>query len=149
MADFQPYQPDIPDWQQLSWFLRALAQLLEELHDARSEFFIRERNEDLGMAIVRAHARLRAVYEELGKNEGARLADGGEDHGLVGDELRFKLNNVHYFSSLYNQKPDTRHLRRLLDAIKTLLESILEALGVAGAIRETVSGMRDVIDDML
>lgn len=66
-------------------------------------------------------------------------------HGLEGAQLEFKLGTVRTSSRLYSRYGTGRLLRRLLEAIDTLLDSILDATGFGSAISEFKDAVRDSI----
>ena len=68
-----------------------------------------------------------------------------ESHGLTGEELRLKPNLVsHYFGELISGG-GKGILRKLFDVIDTLLDSILQALGVPGAVKEIKDSIRSAL----
>lgn len=66
-------------------------------------------------------------------------------HGLTGQQLRFKLAVIRFFHGRYIARGGRRLLKKLLDIIDDLLDSILEALGVEGAISEIKDFIKDSI----
>lgn len=68
-------------------------------------------------------------------------------HGLTGSQLGFKLGVVNWIGQRYARLDGKSLFRKLIDAIDTLLESILDALGVGGAISEFKDAMRDAVED--
>lgn len=70
-----------------------------------------------------------------------------EAHGLTGDQLRFKLANVQARERRFRLFPSFRPLRRLIATIDTLLDSIIEVLGVGGALKELKDAAFDATED--
>ena len=73
-------------------------------------------------------------------------------HGLYGDQLKFKLANVQFWSNQVslaeqNQRLDNwiASINSLLTSINTLLDSILAALGAGSAAKEIKDAIRDAI----
>ncbi len=68
-------------------------------------------------------------------------------HGLVGIQLDMKIEIFNFMKRKYKSVGGKSILRRLFDAIDTLLESILAAIGVGGAISEFKDSVKNSIDD--
>jgi len=68
------------------------------------------------------------------------------DHGLFGDQLAFKFNVVRHLHGQY-QKIGKAGLRKLLEAIDTLLGSIVEACMVAKGAKEIKEYFEHSLDD--
>lgn len=147
MADFRPYDDMKPEWLQLRQFLFAVVQLLIEVRDKHRNVVIKERLEDMDAAINRTMERLETLIGSFDETRGAETIRRGDPHGLTGAELRFKLNNVFHFWQKFAASSTPEHLRKLKNAILTLLKSLLEALNADIAIRETIEGISDIIDD--
>jgi hypothetical protein len=58
------------------------------------------------------------------------------DHGLRGRQLSFKLQVVSFFADRFKQRGGPGLFRRLLDTLEGLLDSIIDAAGVGGAVKE-------------
>jgi hypothetical protein len=88
----------------------------------------------------------RGVFESI--ESGIRNADPARvrEHGLEGQQLRFKLGVLRYLNDRY-QTIGKGVLRRLLDAIDTLLKSIISVLGGGEAAEELKDYIKDSIDD--
>jgi hypothetical protein len=67
------------------------------------------------------------------------------DHGLNGQQLRFKLAVIRFFHQRYIAIGGRRLLKKLLDIIDDLLDSILEAIGAGGAISEIKDFIKDSV----
>lgn len=147
MADFRAYETQTPEWEQLQQFVIAVRQLLSEVRDKHPHLVLKERVDDMGAAIARTSARLGTLIEAISETRVSKAIQGGDPHGLTNAELRFKLNNVFHFSQRFSISSLPEHLRKLIDTILTLLKSLLEALGGDIAIRETIEGISDIIDD--
>lgn len=68
-----------------------------------------------------------------------------ESHGLYGNQLAFKLSTIDFWLAKFNLNKGW--LKKLLEAIDNLLESLLEAAGLKGAIKEIKKGMELIIND--
>lgn len=68
-------------------------------------------------------------------------------HGLSGEQLRFKLNNVQLRERVFRSNVTFGPLRRLINAIDTLLESILDAVPGGGALKELKDAALDATED--
>ena len=58
------------------------------------------------------------------------------EHGLHGAQLRLKFSVIRFLHARYLNIPGVGQLRRLIEAIDTLLKSILGAAGVGEGIKE-------------
>ncbi|MBS0223702.1 MAG: hypothetical protein JSR91_23490 [Proteobacteria bacterium] len=67
------------------------------------------------------------------------------EHGLSGRQLGFKLEVIRYLNEQYLAS-GKGILRRLLDAIDTLLKSIIKAAGLGDAAEELKDFIKDSID---
>jgi hypothetical protein len=67
------------------------------------------------------------------------------DHALSGDSLRFKLAVVNEWVDRFINQGGVGFLRRALDAIEGLLDSIIDAAGTGGAIKELKEAIRNSI----
>jgi hypothetical protein len=68
------------------------------------------------------------------------------DHGLFGDQLAFKFEAVNFLHGRYKQM-GKRVLRKLLEAIDTLLGSIIEACMIAKGAKEIKEYFEHSLDD--
>lgn len=59
-----------------------------------------------------------------------------EQHGLSGQQLKFKLATIERRNTIFTQRGGGFLFHRVLGAIDTLLKSILDAAGAGGAIEE-------------
>lgn len=111
-------------------FLADLVQ--QKLHPNGDELFHQELVSPLREAWSEAVPQFQIVA-----NETLRLTDPMlGDCGLFGAQLRFKLSVVRFLHRRYLEIPGVGPLRRLIDAIDTLLESILKAVGVGEGVKE-------------
>ena len=69
------------------------------------------------------------------------------EHGLTGPQLRFKLAGVSYRDGIYRQLGRIFHFKGLLDTLEALLDSILDAAGIGGAIKEFKEAVRNSTRD--
>lgn len=147
MADFRAYEEQTPEWKQLQRFVIAVRQLLSEVRDKHPHLVLKERVDDMGAAIGRTSDRIKALIETISETRVSEAIQRGDTHGLTKAELRFKLNNIFHFWQRFSISSLPEHLRKLIDAILTLLKSLLEALGGDIAISETIEGISDIIAD--
>lgn len=70
-----------------------------------------------------------------------------EIHGLSGNQLDFKLATVRYWAQQFNGRAAKSVLRRLLNAINTLLVSLATAAGAGTILQEMKDAIKDAIDE--
>jgi hypothetical protein len=70
-----------------------------------------------------------------------------QSHGLTGKQLRFKLAIIRLRERLFCKLPKFRPFRSVIGAIDTLLDSIVDALGVGGALKELKDAVLDATED--
>ena len=137
-----------PDRDLLAHFLRAVYELLAEVTEVpfdplKQPLFADELIDPMRGAFseVRDHfGRLDAAIKELVPE---RMAE----HGLSGNQLRFKLATVKYREQKYRQRGGLFRFRWLLDTIEGLLDSIIDAAGVGGAIKDFKEAVRSSGND--
>lgn len=86
------------------------------------------------------------VFARLANNLGETQSSILIEHGLGGQQLRFKLGVVRYFNEQY-VRFGKGVLKRLLEAIDTLLKSIIKAAGLGDAAEELKDYIEKCIDD--
>lgn len=64
-------------------------------------------------------------------------------HGLGGDQLRFKLAATSMRERIYREVAGAGPFRWLLDTLEGLLDSIIDAAGVGGAVKEFKEAVRN------
>ena len=69
------------------------------------------------------------------------------DHALEGPEFRMKIRIVRFFSNRFEQMGGVWPFRRLLDTLEGLLDSIIDAAGAGGAIKEYKDFVRNSTRD--
>lgn len=70
-------------------------------------------------------------------------------HGLTGPSLRFKLGVIQRAWNNFAADKIIKWLRKLLNAIDTLLESIIDALGpTGGAAKELKQALENLLDEL-
>ena len=84
-------------------------------------------------------AHFQAAIEKIPKIEDEQL----DRHALRGPQLQLKLRIVSYFAERFRQVGGLQLLFRLIDAIEALLDSILDAASVGGAIKEYKQGVKN------
>lgn len=67
-------------------------------------------------------------FDALGNAVSVLHGDQVQRHGLAALQLEFKLATVRHWAGHFRANPDVEGLRRLLDAIDNLLESLLDAI---------------------
>ena len=69
------------------------------------------------------------------------------DHALEGAEFRMKIRIVRFFSDRFERMGGVWPFRRLLDTLEGLLDSIIDAAGTGGAIKEYKDFVRNSTRD--
>ena len=67
--------------------------------------------------------------------------------GLSGAQLKLKLDIVDYFRRKKSSSSAFKWLKKMIDAIDALLDSILRALGIDSALKELKDGLATLIGD--
>ena len=70
-----------------------------------------------------------------------------QSYGLYGSQLRLKLSAISSWRERFLGKRTKKLLLRLLDAIDTLLDSLIQAAGIDKAIKEIKDILRNSIDE--
>jgi hypothetical protein len=70
-----------------------------------------------------------------------------QSYGLYGSQLRLKLSAISSWRERFFGKRTKKLLLRLLDAIDTLLDSLMQAAGIDKAIKEIKDILRNSIDE--
>ena len=134
--------------QLLQQFLRALDELL---HDV-----IRKGVDNDGQPIFHEEllAPMREVIGELDWHFNKLLVaisetpdDRIHEHALQGPQLSFKLRVVRFFADRFAETSGPSQLRKLLDTLEGLLDSIIDAAGTGGAIKEYKDFVRNSTKD--
>ena len=68
-------------------------------------------------------------------------------HGLLGAELSLKLATANTWYERFIAFPGMGIFKRVIDAIDTLLDSIIAAVGSGGAIKELKDTLRNILND--
>ena len=123
----------------ITWVERVLTQIVTHPEEWNIPLQLRA-------PMTAAFNQVRPLFEDLAPFAADIGLRGVEEHGLGGDQLEFKLRTVEFWANRVNQANfGTGLIRRLLDAIDTLLDSILDALGIGGSIQEIKDAIRDAI----
>lgn len=139
------------DTELLVAFLEAVRDLLRQV--VRDEGRDHKGNRLLVDELVRP---MHDAFRELEEQQHfERLIGGARDlsaepmheHGLGGAQLRFKLAAVSFRESLFNELGGVFRFRWLLDTLEGLLDSIIDASGTGGAIKEIKEAIRNSGDD--
>lgn len=88
----------------------------------------------------------RPIFERLAVAIGDASLGRLQEHGLSGRQLHFKLEVIRYLNEQY-LAIGKGILKKLLDAIDTLLKSIIKAAGLGDAAEELKDFIKDSIDD--
>ena len=64
-------------------------------------------------------------------------------HALSGDSLRFKFSVVNHRVAEFRQRPNVGRFRWVLDTIEGVLDSIIDAAGTGGAVKELKEAIRN------
>jgi hypothetical protein len=129
-------------------FLKAVYELLEQA--------VRTTRDPLGgeLFVEELIGPMRAAFPELGDHFGRMDAairalpdERMIEHGLTGQQLRFKLAAVSYRERIYGQIGRIFRFKGLLDTLEGLLDSIIDAAGVGGAIKEFKEAVRNSTRD--
>ncbi|HLI13374.1 MAG TPA: hypothetical protein VKY65_17410 [Alphaproteobacteria bacterium] len=110
-----------------------LAELIETNRDPRGQSLF---HEELLLEMRAAWAEAYPEFERVARATRELGEAQIRDHGLYGAQLRFKLTVVRFLYGRYLQLGGIGPLRRVIDAIDTLLKSILGALGAGEGIKE-------------
>ena len=88
-------------------------------------------------------------FEEVAVAVANLPVDSVRRHGLAGPQLRFKLATVRYWTERLQGGGANAGfvLRRLLDAIDTLLDSLLAATCAGSSLKELRDAVRDSVSD--
>jgi|LGOV01.1.fsa_nt_gb hypothetical protein len=70
-----------------------------------------------------------------------------QSHGLYGSQLKLKLSVIASWKGRFFKKRTKKLLLRLLDAIDTLLDSLMQAAGIDKALKEIKEILRNSIDE--
>ena len=117
-----------------------LIQLVERGTDDRDRLVFEE-----GLRILMLPALLdtKPEFDRLGGAIAEISPESIERHGLYGDPLRFKLAVVRHWYDAFRGVGGVGLLRRLLDALEGLLDSIIDAAGTGGAVKEIKEAIRN------
>lgn len=131
------YEEDVGHVKLLQEFLRGLYELLQDVIEKGADnrgqpIFheellgpMREAFEELGDHFQRLHVAIPKTPKE-------RIFD----HALRGRQLSFKLRVVRFFADRFALTGEPSPLRKLLDTLEGLLDSIIDAAGTGGAVKE-------------
>lgn len=139
---------DLSNREYIKQFLEALRDLLlgvvSEGRDAKgAELFFPELLPHLrdGAGNLPVHIdRLKSAVDDI-------PADRIEDHALDGPEFLMKIRIVRFFADRFGQYGGIIPFRRLLDTLESLLDSIIDAAGTGGAIKEYKEFVRNSLQD--
>lgn len=130
-------------------FIRRVYNLLErsmtEGRDARGKLLIRMKFRPLANDAWREFQKqcsLSAAIARIHKASGYSL----EHHGLYGAQLGLKFEQVKELFRRFERAGGSRILKKLLDVVDTLLESVVVATGIAGALIEIKKALSHCIE---
>lgn len=129
----------------VSWVLETLTSLVTNQDGDDDQLFVQGLRVAMNAAWNEAHA----GFAELPAAAAALPLEQVRRHGLAGDQLAFKLATVRYWAGQFQDADQSPGfvLRRLLDAIDTLLDSLLAAIGVGSSLKELKDAVRDSLSD--
>ena len=125
------------------WVLEALKRLVEG-QEYRGLFA-----DDLHRDMEAAWNDAVAGFGEFPRAVAALQPEEVDRHGLAGPQLRFKLATVRYWTERFQGGGENAGfvLRRLLDAIDTLLDSLLAAVGAGSSLKELKDAIRNSVSE--
>jgi len=131
---------------QLIKFLLRVEDLLRDLvlNEDNEKFFEPELVEKMRAAWAEMGPYFSEAHDALAHTEAANL----RKHGLVSEQLKFKLAVVNHHEKRFKKTKKHRWLRRLLNVMDDLLKSILDAAGVGGAIDEIKAMIKGSVKDV-
>ncbi len=145
--------PSVNDFDQsdrnlLISFLRAVYELLARSVDRtkdplENELFVEELIGPMNAAFSEIGDHFARVERAIGELPDVRMTE----HGLTGQQLRFKLAAVRYRERIYERLGSVLRFKGLLDTLEGLLDSILDAVGAGGAIKEFKEAVRNSTKD--
>ena len=141
-----PNLDDLDDFakrtQFVDWVLDALRHLVED--EEYRELFVDDLHGDMRAAWNDADG----TFDELPEAVAALHPRQVVLHGLAGAQLRFKLATVRYWAERFlGDGGNGFVLRRLLDSIDTLLDSLLAATGAGSSLKELKDAVRSSVND--
>lgn len=147
MAEFPVYSDGAEPRELLQGLMRGLRELLDEIvSDNRdplgARIFPGDMIGDIRAAWTEARGSVEVVIQRI-----PPLSDGSlEEHGLRGAQLRFKLNAVLNLYSRFLQF-GKKFLKKLLEILDAILDSIAEITHAGGAIKEFKHILEQFIED--
>jgi hypothetical protein len=129
-VEFPGYDERAPTRDLLQKYVIAVRDFLAEIIGHPENFYERLRE-----AMQAAWQEVRSEFERLTGAIQSLSDERIRDHGLYGSQLQFKLEAVRHGHERYTQR-GRGFLRQFIDIIETLLDSIIDATGVGGPIRE-------------
>lgn len=69
-----------------------------------------------------------------------------QSHALYGEQLKLKLSAIQYWKERFFGNISGKFLIRVLDAVDTLLDSLIKATNMDGAIKEIKDALRNLVD---
>lgn len=133
------------DREALERFASGVVPLLRSLATEHIHLFPPELQEDIGAA----WKEFEEDFDEPGFIAAARdiRTPRAKWAGLYGAQLRLKLAVVGYWRRKWNASVSTRILKKLLDAIDTVLDSLIAATGLGEALKELKDILGNSVDD--
>ncbi len=148
MLDFGAEAKRRNDRQRLVQFLKAVHEILDRLVKTGKDptgkpLFVPELQELMDAAWTEVVPVFWDTEKAIQDASEERL--GG--HGLFGKQLDFKLRVVDWLSGRFQALGGAKLLKRLLQAIENLLDSIIDAAGTGGAIKEIKEAIKSSVMD--
>lgn len=132
---------------------RKIARFFRETHRFVTEL-AREANpayfpQDLAELIQRAGREFEEEFDlaDASKKLREAPADNLREAGLFGSQLELKLAVVDRFKKAFKRLPWKPILKKLIDAIDSVLDSIVAAVGIGEALKELKDILRRLLDE--
>lgn len=129
-------------------FVSALWDLLHRVVEGGADFqgqplFEPVLQERMYPALMDTRPHFDRLQAEIPEIDAGRISD----HALEGQPLRFKLSVVRHWYDRFVIAGGTGLFRRLLDALEGLLDSIIDAAQLGGAVKEIKEAIRNSTSD--
>lgn len=140
----RPQQFDQSDSELRMAFLDAVFELLMEVSESGTDPNGRPLFEEEMLPFLRdAAAEVQENFSALQFRASELQPEQIFPHGLAGDQLRFKLAATSMRERIYRQVGGAFNFRWLLDTLEGLLDSIIDASGAGGAVKEFKEAVRN------
>lgn len=121
----------------LAAYVRVIRQFLDEIVETGTDYQRRPLFDEALIGLMRAAWHEARPRFDVVAARAAELAPRAiEEHGLAGQQLQYKLAVVEHRNGIFRSLGGVFGFRRVIEAIDTLLKSILDAAGVGGGLAE-------------